>query len=430
MPHPPTVGARGWGVVKQRCSPRAHRFGVERGPDFAPLDLGRWAVSGVGGCGLIFGPSQDVLLAGMFGRKARATPVETPPQVPTRTPSGSDRVLDTLVRLVRVFGQYAFDTERASGDEVKEECDRLIRSVALGQDDAEDAEGPRSLMPLEARDYGGLVRYLEGHRRHEQEYVERGFKNLRHTVQEFAQCLTVAVAEDRDSDTRIEQQIAILLTAVAARDTERIHAEALSIAHSVRGAIARRRDREAEQVSLLGREVRELKKELEIARTKATLDPLTQLYNRAAFDEEIDKVARLGLLLGNEPCLLMVDLDRFKAVNDGHGHPVGDLVLRTAADNLVRHFLRKEDFVTRYGGEEFAIIVRDSSVEKVAQRAERARSVLEHLAIETPTGTLQVTQSTGIAGFLVGEPVKDWITRADRALYRAKQAGRNRVELA
>lgn len=310
------------------------------------------------------------------------------------------------------------------------ECDRLIRSIALGQDESDTADEPPSQTPLEARDYAGVVRYVENHRRHEQEYVERAFKNFRHTVQEFAQCLTVAVAEDRDADTRIERQINSLLDAVTARDNERIHTESLSIATAVRGAIARRRDRETAQVSLLGREVRELKKELEIARTKATLDPLTQLFNRAAFDEEIDKVARLGLLLGNEPCLLMVDLDRFKSINDGHGHPVGDLVLRTAADNLVRHFLRKEDFVTRYGGEEFAIIVRDSSLEKVAQRAERSRLVLEQMAIETAAGTVRVTQSVGVAGFLVGEPVKDWIARADRALYRAKEAGRNRIEIA
>ncbi len=99
-------------------------------------------------------------------------------------------------------------------------------------------------------------------------------------------------------------------------------------------------------------------------RTQATLDSLTNLYNRAAFDQEVEKVGALGLLLGSMPCLLLVDVDHFKAINDQYGHPAGDQVLKAVAENLVRHFLRKEDFVARYGGEEFAIVVRDSAPKK------------------------------------------------------------------
>jgi diguanylate cyclase (GGDEF)-like protein len=265
---------------------------------------------------------------------------------------------------------------------------------------------------------------------HEQEYVGRSLGNLRQTVKEFAKCLTVAVSEDRESDTRIEDQLSRLVTAIGSADTETIRREALGIATLVRGAIARRRDREAEQLVHLGKQVRLLRQELDVARTKATLDPLTQLYNRTAFDEEIDKVARLGLLLGSEPCLVMVDVDHFKLINDQHGHPVGDAVLRAVADNLVRHFLRKEDFVTRYGGEEFAIVVRDSTLEKVAQRTDRARQVLAQMAIDAQDSTVRVTQSAGVAALVAGEPVSQWIRRADRALYAAKNGGRNRVELA
>lgn len=332
--------------------------------------------------------------------------------------------------LLRSFGEFAFDTERATAAAVKDECAGLVRRVVLGDNRGENTEDRDSTRGTLRRDWGSIPRFFDAQRRHEQEYVGRSLGNLRQTVKEFAQCLTVAVSEDRNSDNQIEDQISRLVIAVGASDTETIHREALGVASLVRSAIARRRDRESEQLVQLGKQVRLLRQELDVARTKATLDPLTQLFNRAAFDEEIDKVARLGLLLGSEPCLVMVDVDNFKSINDRHGHPAGDAVLRAVADNLVRHFLRKEDFVTRYGGEEFAIVIRDSTLEKVAQRADRARQVLEQTSLRVAESPIRVTQSAGVAALVVGEPVTQWIRRADRALYAAKNQGRNCVRIA
>jgi diguanylate cyclase len=365
------------------------------------------------------------------------SPAEVPKVAVTDQASPSaaaefDRALDTLRAALRIFGEYAFDTERASAAEVKEECSDLIRRVILGDNrdrvevtgaDGESQRGPR-------RDWGSVHRYLNEQRRHEQEYVTTSFNNLRQALREFAQCVTSAVSEDRSSDRNVETQLSQLMSTAAGSDTDAIRREALLVSDVVRRAISRRRERETEQLLQLGKQVKLLREELEQARTQATLDPLTQLYNRAAFDDEIEKVARLGLLLGSEPCLIMVDLDRFKEVNDRYGHPSGDTVLKSAADNLVRHFLRKEDFVTRYGGEEFAIVVRDSTLEKVAARAERARDVLAQSFIKTPSGPIKVKQSAGVAALVPGESALSWIERADKALYIAKTKGRNRVEIA
>lgn len=342
-----------------------------------------------------------------------------------------DRALDTLRAVLRIFGEYAFDTERASAGEVNDQCSDLIRRVILGdnrgsvqvENNGEETRGPR-------RDWGSVHRYLNEQRRHEQEYVTTSFGNLRQALREFAQCLTAAISEDRASDKKVEHHLTHLMTAAAGNDTDAIRREALLVSEVVRRAISRRRDRESEQLVQLGKQVKLLRQELEHARAQASVDPLTQLYNRAAFDDEIDKVARLGLLLGSEPCLIMVDVDHFKQVNDRLGHLSGDAVLRGVADNLVRHFLRREDFVTRYGGEEFAIVVRDSTLDKVAARAERAREVLAQTTIKTPTGPIKVKQSAGVAGLVPGESSLSWIERADKALYVAKNSGRNRVEIA
>jgi diguanylate cyclase (GGDEF)-like protein len=374
-----------------------------------------------------------------WNRNGSRSPVTTSEAKLVATPKLSDppaadfdRALDTLRAVLRIFGDHAFDTERATAVEVKEQCTELIRRVILGdnrgqvQGDEDEGTEQRGVR----RDWGSVHRYLNEQRTHEYDYVTTSFGNLRHALCEFAQCLTAAVTEDRSSDKNVDAHLTRLMTAAVGSDTDVVRREALLVSEAVRQAISRRRDRETQQLLQLGKQVRLLRQELEQTRARASLDPLTQLYNRAAFDDEIDKVARLGLLLGSEPCLIMVDVDHFKEINDKCGHPSGDAVLKAVADNLVRHFLRREDFVTRYGGEEFAIVVRDSTLEKVAERAERARDVLAHASITTPAGSVNVRQSAGVAVLVPGESASSWIDRADKALYAAKNAGRNRVEIA
>jgi diguanylate cyclase (GGDEF)-like protein len=342
-----------------------------------------------------------------------------------------DRALDTIGALLRAFGEYAFDTDKNSAAEVKEQSAALIRRVVLGDTRDPKAAPSDSNKPGPLRrDWGGAHRFVSELRRHERDYVIASLGNLRQAVREFAQCLSEAISEDRASDAQVVKQLVKLEAMATTNDTDAIRREALNTAELVKLTISKRRDRETEQLVQLGKQVKLLRQELDFARAQAVVDPLTQLYNRAAFDQEIEKVARLGLLLGSEPCVVMVDVDHFKQINDKYGHPNGDVVLRAVADNLVRHFLRKEDFVTRYGGEEFAVVIRDSTLEKVAARVERAREVLAQSPVKTLAGAVPVTQSAGVAALVLGESCHCWVERADRALYAAKHAGRNRVEVA
>lgn len=380
------------------------------------------------GPNLLKPPSKaSVLLTNrMFWRKPESPrPSETIPlQSNSVQPDDFDRALDTLGALLRTYGEYAFDTDRASAVDVRDSCSEIWRELSLG---APKAKAPDGTACAQRRDFTKAQRFFDAQRRQEREFVVRGFGNLRQTVQEFAQCLTAAVSEDRHADTQIESQLTKLVSAVAGNDLEAVRLESSKVVSLVQSAIDRRRNREKEQLVRLGAQVQALRSELDAVRTQATLDALTQLFNRAAFDQEIDKVATLGLLLGSEPCLVMVDVDHFKSINDKHGHPIGDEVLRAVSDNLVRHFLRKEDFVCRFGGEEFAIVIRDSEVEKVKARIERARTTLAAAPVKTTAGSIPVTFSAGLTALIPGEPPSQWVERADRALYAAKHEGRNRV---
>lgn len=161
-------------------------------------------------------------------------------------------------------------------------------------------------------------------------------------------------------------------------------------------------------------------------------DGLTGLANlrqfRLVLDRELDRVARTGEPLS----LLLLDIDHFKAVNDRHGHPAGDRVLKTLA-NLLEASVRPMDTVARIGGEEFAVILPSSQPQQACRVAGRLRAAVEHTQVFLEDGTpLPVTVCCGVAAVApwAGVMPAALIAAADRALYAAKQAGRNCVRLA
>jgi diguanylate cyclase (GGDEF)-like protein len=166
---------------------------------------------------------------------------------------------------------------------------------------------------------------------------------------------------------------------------------------------------------------------LETLSTQATHDPLTGLFNRRYLDQilygEIAHTLQSGTLVG----ILMADVDHFKRINDGYGHKAGDLMLQ-ALGNLMKSCVRSSDIVCRYGGEEFVIIMPGASAPIVGRCAEEIRSRFQALCVVFESHEIHATVSLGVAIYpLHGSSVDEVFVRADRAMYRAKQEGRNRV---
>ncbi len=169
----------------------------------------------------------------------------------------------------------------------------------------------------------------------------------------------------------------------------------------------------------------------EALRDQATHDGLTGLWNRSAIldilGSELGRARRQGVSLA----ISMADLDSFKLINDTHGHPMGDEVLRNVS-KVMRESVRRYDSVGRYGGEEFLVVLPGCDRANAVAHAERMRAAVGRLAVGTPKGNIQPTMSFGVA---VSDNLDDLdvfalIQAADAALYRAKQGGRNQVELA
>jgi diguanylate cyclase (GGDEF)-like protein len=158
-------------------------------------------------------------------------------------------------------------------------------------------------------------------------------------------------------------------------------------------------------------------------------DPLTRLYNRRYFDERLVSEFHFARRHGTELALLLIDVDRFRAINDDRGHQMGDAVLRLVAGSIER-VMRPEDVVARLGGDEFAVIVRAISERNAEIFADRICHRIEALAVEPPNHLLNITVSAGVALMTgessIAEP-DALVTAADDALDRAKAAGRNRV---
>lgn len=163
---------------------------------------------------------------------------------------------------------------------------------------------------------------------------------------------------------------------------------------------------------------------------QATHDSLTGLLNRGRLNELAAREMALARRHGRPLAVLMLDIDRFKLVNDTYGHDVGDMVIRRLAD-ACREQMRTVDHVGRFGGEEFVCILPETDQSAALACAERLRQVMERQRVESARGEVRFTVSIGVA--LYDSAHGDWdalLKDADTALYRAKQSGRNRVMLA
>jgi diguanylate cyclase len=158
----------------------------------------------------------------------------------------------------------------------------------------------------------------------------------------------------------------------------------------------------------------------------SSIDGLSGLLNRSHWEAVVAAEFQRCRRIGHPSSVVMIDIDRFKSINDSHGHPVGDTVISSVA-RILRSALRLQDVPGRYGGDEFGVVLPGTALEGAEVLADRIRARIESMVLETAAG-VRVTASLGVAAFKSTDADQtDWIVRADRALYRAKESGRNRT---
>jgi diguanylate cyclase len=277
-------------------------------------------------------------------------------------------------------------------------------------------------------------REWEGVRRFVRDYCQASSKrsievttDLRQVIWVFIRNISQAFAADEAIDSRVLAQLGRLEKLVDANATAELKREVLDAVGMLKAILEERSERHERQVQVLGAQVRSLGHELESARRESETDPLTRISNRKAFDDYLARSVEMYQAFNAPMSMLLVDIDHFKGVNDTHGHITGDEVLRQVADALVKVFLRKNDFVSRMGGDEFAVVLRETKLADARALADRVLSRVRMLHVTTGSGeTIDVTVSIGVGPIASGDDAKAWFERADRGLYAAKEAGRDR----
>jgi len=158
-------------------------------------------------------------------------------------------------------------------------------------------------------------------------------------------------------------------------------------------------------------------------------DPLTGLYNRRHFDSQLEVILADHLPKNLPVCLLLIDLDGFKFINDTYGHPFGDEVLRTTAQ-LLKQQVRRNDYIARLAGDEFAMVLKNTDIDNAKRIAQKLHESISETRIPLPVGHMQLQSSMGVAEAPThGGNAQDLVSAADVALYHSKRGGRNRIEV-
>ncbi|MFO0727979.1 MAG: GGDEF domain-containing protein [Myxococcota bacterium] len=381
--------------------------------------------------------SQDLPLVEAEAEDSAPSPpalAEAPPpaalESPTLDLSGGpaelDRALDTVARILKTLGSSSFPLDERGTQNISSDFDGWASHVLLKT----TPPGFAPLVGAPRRRWADLISFVTRHRNDEAEYVKKAVGGMREAIWGIASAFDRALAQERASDQRLVEELERLRLAAESPNIDVLKKTALAAAAAMAQVIAESNERHQKHTATLADQVKKLGAELADAKQESELDPLTRLANRRAIDVAVERAVVLRSLSDQRACLFLVDLDHFKQVNDTFGHPVGDEVLKRLANCLVRVFPRRTDLVGRYGGEEFCVLLGDCHAGDLPKLSERLLGAIRAMRIDVAGKPLQITASVGYSELQMHEAPADWIARTDRAMYRAKQGGRDRAEAA
>ena len=324
--------------------------------------------------------------------------------------------IGTLLIFIKAF---SLDLKEIDADRFKSEIDRLgekIKSENKTKKLQSVFEKHKKIISIYIK---RLKKYL-GTR-------EKEFKGI---IELLIEAMAVTDADNRVFNKKIFEQSEKIEQISLLNDIKKIKSALKQEIKQVRKAIKEKQLHDREHLKKLTRQVDSLSVELEKAKEESLTDGLTGIYNRLAFDRQMKKLEEKNVITKFPFSLLLFDIDNFKKINDTYGHPIGDRVI-LALIRKCRELTRKDDYLARFGGDEFAVIMPGASLRNATKKAKqlskevsKARYAVDS-ADESPA--LSFTISIGVSAYMKGDLSDNVIERADKALYAAKQSGKARV---
>ena len=264
----------------------------------------------------------------------------------------------------------------------------------------------------------------------QKKYLAEREKELKGIIDLLAKAMVALDTDNQQYNKNIYKQSEKIEQITRLDDIKKIKQALKQKLENIQQTVRDKQNRDSKKLKILSKKVNTLSHELKRAKADSVTDGLTGIYNRKAFDSYLQELISKNARAHTSFAVLMVDIDNFKDVNDSYGHQTGDRVLLALADKCSIN-IRNEDFIARYGGDEFIVVLQNASRRDARQKAKKlckAISDTRYSLDDIKAGhSLSVTVSIGISIYREGDSLKTITDRADQALYAAKRVGKNRV---
>jgi diguanylate cyclase len=331
----------------------------------------------------------------------------------------SELLLRSTVTLLSCVKEFAFGLTEIDAEAFSAEMEALKQHLLAAQTPA-----------VLRRQFEGKPERIAAFIEREKAYLDEREQEYKTIVTMLRQGMAVLFDDNQSFNQSIIDQNLRTEQIIYLDDLRRVKEQLREQVEAIRTTVAEKRASDLRKMETLSREVDALRSSLERATDMSNTDALTGAHNRLAFDLNLQRMIDRFSIAKNRFALLLCDLDNFKLINDHHGHPIGDRVLKSFVMECAA-FFRDQDFVARYGGEEFAILLPGATLRDARKRAtlfcQKLAGMRYRIYEEHPDRTLAFTASVGVSEIRRDDTADTLIQRADLALYLAKRNGKNCV---
>jgi diguanylate cyclase len=325
-----------------------------------------------------------------------------------------------MIRALLVFiKEFSLDLKEIDSEEFKKKIDDLTEKLIT-------EEKTKKLQPVFEKNKKNIITYIKK----QKEYLKDREDEFKEIIDLLTKAMAVVDYDNQIYNEKIYKQSEKLEKITLLDDIKKIKNKLIIEIENIRQTLREKEIHDSEKLEKLSKKVNSLNVELEKAKEESVKDGLTGIYNRKAFDGYIGMIVERNTVAKAPFSILLLDIDDFKKINDNFGHQTGDRVL-VAMAHKCREFIRSDDYLARYGGEEFVVVLPGASLRNAVKKAKlickemaKAKYALEESKEDT---IISITLSIGASVYKKGDTVATIIERADKALYAAKQAGKNRV---
>ncbi len=324
----------------------------------------------------------------------------------------------TLLYILDAYSKHLFEVDKQPLRRVRDTLDGFAKSLVS----PEHKHSEKLLF--------NVRQFFSSYRLDEYSYIQNTFDDFKRIIWDFAEQLAEEVQYEQAKEIEASKNLDQLREAVETNSIEALRSKSRDFIDFYIKYQAQKDERRVKRLSSMKKNLTVIKKQLMEANHTMRVDHLTDAYNRKSFDEQMKKHQQISVISQAPVSLITLDIDFFKKINDSYGHDIGDFILKECVVLLKEVFHREEDFVARIGGEEFAVILPNFSLEHAMVRAEEALVKIRKEVFVQDKLEIKFTVSMGIAQLLQNETTDQWLKRADSALYHSKQTGRNKYTVA